>query len=61
MIFIFLALFLRNSIRNFEVKKIDIINYFKIFDMKKYFISVLSAIMGGAIALGGYHFLIKEK
>ncbi|EGD33823.1 serine protease HtrA [Capnocytophaga sp. oral taxon 338 str. F0234] len=56
-----MALFLRNSIRNFEVKKIDIINYFKIFDMKKYFISVLSAIMGGAIALGGYHFLIKEK
>ena len=56
-----MALFLRNSIRNFEVKKIDIINYFKILDMKKYFTSVISAIMGGAIALGGYHFITKNQ
>lgn len=29
--------------------------------MKKQFTSVFSAILGGAIALGGYHFIIKEK
>ena len=29
--------------------------------MKKHFTSVFSAILGGAIALGGYHFIIKEK
>ena len=29
--------------------------------MKKHFSSVFSAILGGAIALGGYHFIIKEK
>lgn len=29
--------------------------------MKKHFTSLLSAIMGGAIAIGGYHFLVKEN
>ena len=56
-----MALFLISIIRIFRVKKIDIINYFKILDMKKYFTSVISAIMGGAIALGGYHFITKNQ
>ena len=29
--------------------------------MKKHFTSLLSAIMGGTIAIGGYHFLVKEN
>ena len=29
--------------------------------MKKHFTSLLSAIIGGAIAIGGYHFLVKEN
>ena len=29
--------------------------------MKKHFTSLLSAIMGGAISIGGYHFLVKEN
>ena len=56
-----MALFLRITIRKFRVKRIDIINYFKIFEYEKHFTSVFSAILGGAIALGGYHLLSKKK